>query len=296
MYSEEEGRSGFKNITRKYGGIEVQIKPTLHQYLGIVSGRYEYGNSFASTLAKSNYLLGSYTLQFGDTFEGDVNIGFEDFDTDGTTFQIYDFSLKTTLEERVEIFAKLKQDPVDDTIQSLAEGIYRRDFQGGLSLDYLFGMFFGFDVSFLDYNDGNEGEQYYLWSSYRWFGNRSSLDFTYSYLNLSYAETDDTRLGGSDDDQDNGLSYWSPGNYWKHNLIALYKLELWPTGRLQSGTSSLTASYGIGFETGDLFVHEFNFDILLEISQSFLVKGTFSTVLSDDYDNQEVYASLVYRW
>jgi len=295
-YSEEEGRSGFKDITRKYGGIEVQIKPTLHQYLGIVSGRYEYGNSIASTLAKSNYLLGSYTVQFGDTFEGDVNIGFEDFDTDGTTFQLYDFSLKTTLEERVEIFAKLKQDPVDDTIQSLAEGIYRRDFQGGLSLDYLFGMFFGFDVSFLDYNDGNEGEQYYLWSSYRWFGNRSSLDFTYSYLNLSYAETDETRFGGSDDDQDNGLSYWSPGNYWKHNLVALYKLELWPTGRLQSGTSSLTASYGLGFETGDLFVHEFNFDILLEISQSFLVKGTFSTVLSDDYDNQEVYASLVYRW
>ena len=97
-------------------------------------------------------------------------------------------------------------------------------------------------------------------------------------------------------DDEVGLSYWSPSDYWKHRLAALYKLELWPTGRLQSGTSSFSAMYAIGYETNDVLVNEFEANILLEIAQPFLVKGTFSTVISDDYDNLKGYISLIYRW
>ena len=79
-------------------------------------------------------------------------------------------------------------------------------------------------------------------------------------------------------------------------MAAIYKLELWPTGRLQSGTSSLSAMYALGYEKDDVVVHEFEANILLEIGQPFLVKGTFSTVVSDDYDNLRGYLSLVYRW
>ena len=54
--------------------------------------------------------------------------------------------------------------------------------------------------------------------------------------------------------------------------------------------------YAIGYETNDVLVNEFEANILLEIAQPFLVKGTFSTVISDDYDNLKGYVSLIYRW
>jgi thioredoxin-like negative regulator of GroEL len=294
FYNREDGRDGFKNIIKKYLGVALEVKPTLSQEIGVKYGRNDYGNSFASTLAKSNYMLGNYAIQFGEHTEGSFKLGFEDFDTDSNSFLIYDARLKSSLEQRLKLYGAVKQEPVDDTIESLEDNIYRKDVQFGINLDYLFGLFFGFDLNFYDYNDNNGGESYYLWSAYRWFGDRSSIDFTYSYLKLQ----NDIANGSGPvlDDDDEIPSYWSPGDYWKHKLAAFYKLELWPTGRLQSGTSSLSAMYALGYEKDDIIVHEFEANILLEIGQPFLVKGTFSTLVSDDYDNLKGYLSLVYRW
>ncbi|MEJ2134191.1 MAG: tetratricopeptide repeat protein [Desulfofustis sp.] len=285
FYNEEEGRGGFKNITQKYLGVGLGVKPTLSQEIGFRFGRNEYGNSFSSTLAKSNYLLGNYAIQFGENTEGTFKLGFEDFDTDASSFLIYDVHIKSKLEQRVELFGVVTQNPVDDTIESLEDNIYRKELKLGLNLDYLFGLFFGFDLGFYDYNDSNEGERYNLWAAYRWFGERSSLDLTYSFLKLQNKIDNLSATAADSDDDGAGLSYWSPGDYWKHRVAALYKLELWPMGRLQSGSSSLSAMYALGYENEDNLVHEFEANIILEINQPFLVKGTFSTLVSDDYDN-----------
>ncbi len=299
-YREEEGRDGFKDITEKYSGIGLKIKPALFQDIGLQAGRSEWGDSDSSTLLKSNTILGTYDIQFSDNLAAGVNLGFEDFDTDGKSFLLYDAFLKGTLEKKLDLFASVSQEPVDDTIDSLAAGIYRTDLQLGVSLDYLFGLFFGFDLGFIDYSDFNEGERYHLWSSYRWFGDRTSLDFTYSYeflqntlSNELFADEGGVEGSGADEP---GLPYWSPDTYWKHLVTAACKLELSPTGKLQSGTGSISALYGIGVEKGDFVVHQFEIDIILEISPSFLVKGNLSSQLSEDYDDLEAFASLVYRW
>lgn len=296
LYWKEEGREGYKDITQKYLGLGLSVKPTLYQDLGFRAGRNEYGNNSASTLAKSIFILGNYAIQFGEILEGSFEVGYEDFDTDGKSFLIYDLTVKGTLEQQVDLFATIKQNPVDDTINSLGSGVYVQDLQLGLSFDYLFGLFFGLDLTFRDYNDNNEGERYYLWGSYRWFGERSSLDFTYSYLNIQNEIANEFPAEAVFSDEQEGPSYWSPGDYWKHRLAALYKLELSPTGKMQSGTGSISAMYALGYEKYDVLVHEFEANILLEISEPFLVKGTFSTVVSDDYDNLKGYISLVYRW
>lgn len=292
-YLKEKGRDGYIDIIQRNIGLGLQAKPTLYQDVGFVFGHNEYGNSNSSTLAKSNTILGNYKIQFNDIIEGSGKLGIEDFDEDGDTFILYDFLLRGSLEQRVELYAGIKQEPIDDTIDSLLGGIYRRDMQLGFSLDYFFGMFFGFDIDLYDYNDNNDGEQYYLWSSYRWFGDRSSLDITYSYLNLQNQLTNEMAIEAVDDF---ALPYWSPGEYWKHRLSGMYKVELWPTGRLHSGTGSFSAKYGIGYEKGDSLIHEIDMNILLEITTSILVKGTFSTLLSEDYDQIQGYASVVYLW
>jgi len=292
-YLDQEGRGGSINLMEKSGGFGFQFEPTLYQEAGIMLEYSEYGRSESESIADSKTLYGTYQIQLTDFLEGTAKLGVEDFREYGDTYLLYDLLFTATLEKRVDVYGGIKQAPVYDTIESLLDYRYRSDVQLGFSLDYVLGMFFGFDLDFYNYNDDNEGEQYYLWSSYRWFGSRTSLDLTYSYLNLQHRFTNEMSI---EETQGIIIPYWSPGDYWRHQISASYRMELSPTGRLQSGTGHFTAKYGMGYEKGDSLLHEIDMNIFLEISPSFLVKGTLLSVLSDDYDKLDGVLSLIYRW
>lgn len=295
-YKDELGRNGFKDITKKYTGIGLHIQPALFQEIGFDAARNEYGNSSSSTLLKSYYILGNYSKIFNDFFEADINFGVEDFDTDGKTFFLYDIGIRSYLEEHVGLYLSYKQYPVDDTIQSLAEGIYRQDVNAGLTLDYLPFIFLGFDFNLLNYSDNNDGKKFHLWSSYRIFGKRSNFDLTYHYEKFETSISNAETINSAEFLQESNVSYWSPGNYWKHLLTAEYRLELWPTGRYQSGTSYVSALYGVGYESENDLYQQLEVNFFLEIFPSILLKGTFAYDWSDNYDRQEAFASFVYRW
>ncbi|MEJ2057833.1 MAG: tetratricopeptide repeat protein, partial [Desulfofustis sp.] len=108
-YREEDGRDGYKDITEKYAGLGLQVKPTLYQEIGLSAGRSEYGDNSASTLAKSNRISSNYAIELSDNFQGDFHLGFEDFDTDGKSFLLYGATLFATLEQKVELYATIKQ-------------------------------------------------------------------------------------------------------------------------------------------------------------------------------------------
>jgi tetratricopeptide (TPR) repeat protein len=294
-YREERGRDDYIDITQAYSGMNVQFTPAVFHEAGAWFGRNEYGNSDATTLAKSVFLSSSYAIQFNDYLEGKINLGFEDFDTDGKSFLIFDVALEGNLEEKVNVFVSLNQHPVADTIVSLTEGIYKKQFNAGIVIDYLPRVFLGFDFSMHDFSDMNDGRAFNLFAAYRFFKEQSSLDLSYRYQKIEnsidnqYAD-DETGLDLT------ALPYWSPGKYWRHLATAEYRIELWPTGKLQGGTSYVSALYGVGLEKGDSLLQKLEFNISLEISPVFLVKGAFSSDWSSDYDHYGVSASLAYRW
>ncbi len=296
LWHKEDGRGGDIDIKQQYLGLGLKIQPTLYQEAGFRAGRNIYGNSQDNSILTTNTLTGNYALFFGEDAALHARIGFEDIEEVGNAYFVYDVKLSGRLADSVEGFAKIDQWLVSDTIQSLTEGIYRRDIQAGLTIDSLNSIFFGFDVTFRDYNDDNDGKKIHLWSSYRIFSDVSSFDLTYDYEKLeNQIDTDDT-IFDLGDSIGLGLGYWSPGNYWKHSLTAKVKRELWPPGKRQSGNSFVSAHYGIGYEADDNFIQQFKLDILLEISSPFLLKGTFISDWSDDYDRTQAYATFVYRW
>ena len=295
-YKEELGRNGFVDITKRYTGIGLQIQPALFQEIGFDAARNEYGNDSASTLLKSYYILGNYSVLFNDYFQAALNFGVEDFDTDGKTFFLYDIGIKSNLEKHFGAYLSYKQYPVDDTIQSLSEGIYRQDVNAGVTLDYLPLIYLGFDFNILNYSDKNDGKKFHLWSSYRLFGKRSTFDLTYHYEKFETSISNAEALTRAEMQEEININYWSPGNYWKHLLTAEYRLELWPTGRYQSGTSYVSALYGIGYESESYLYQQFEINFFLEIIPSILLKGTLAYDWSDDYDQKEAFASFVYRW
>lgn len=294
-YMEAQGRDDHIDITQSYAGANLQFTPTLLHEAGVWFGRNEYGNSESTTLAKSVYLNSRYAIFFNDYLQGEAQLGFENFDTGGESYLLYDIALRGRLEDKLNVFATINQQPVADTITSLDRGIYKKQFQAGMSLEYLPGFLFGFDFSLHDYNDDNDGKQFNVFASYRFFWEESSFDVKYRYQKV------DNTISQADPDSQEALSdsappYWSPGKFWQHLLSGEYRIELWPTGKLQSGTSYVSALYGIGFEEGDLLVQKGEINIFLEMTPVFLVKGTFSTDWSEDYERYSALASLAYRW
>ena len=296
LFREEDGRNGAVNTKQQYLGLALKIQPTLYQEAGFQAGRSIYGDSDDNSILTSNAIGAQYALFFGDDAALQTRVGFEDIKEDGNFFFLYDVKLSGRLAKSVEGYVRMDQKPVSDTMQSLSEGIYRRDIQAGITIDYLPSIFLGIDFTYRDYTDENDGKRIHLWSSYRIFSDVSSLDITYDYVKMeNKIDSDQQRLN-----QENFFEldpgYWSPGNYWKHGLSARVKRELWPPGKRQSGSSHIAAQYGIGYEEGDNVLQRFELDILLEISAPFLLKGTFISDWSDDYNCTKAFATFVYRW
>jgi predicted DNA-binding protein YlxM (UPF0122 family) len=296
LFREEDGRNNAINIKQQYLGLGLKIQPTLYQETGFQAGRSIYGDSSDNSILTSNILGAHYALFFGDEAALHSRFGFEDIKEDGNTYVFYDIKLSGRLAESVEGFARMDQELVSDTVLSLSEGIYRRDVQAGITIDYLPSIFLGIDFTYREYSDDNDGKRFHLWSSYRLFSDVNSLDVTYDYVKMENSFDSDQQISDQSGVTTNAPVYWSPGNYWKHGLTARVKRELWPPGKRQSGDSYVAAKYGIGYEAGDNVIQQFELDILLEISTPFLLKGTFISDWSGDYSRTKAFATFVYRW
>lgn len=296
LFREEDGRNGDIDIKQQYVGLGLRIQPTLYQEAGFQAGRNSYGNSEDSSVLKSNMLSVQYAYLFGNDAELNAKIGFEDISEVGNAYYFYNLMLSGSLAESLKGYLSADQSLVSDTIKSLSEGIYRREYKGGLTFDYIPRIFIGMDFTYRDYNDDNDGKRIHLWSSYRIFSDLNNFDITYDYEKLENQIDSDEKSLFDGELVGDDLGYWSPGSYWKHSLTAKVKKELWPPGKRQSGTSFVSAHYGIGYEAGDNFIQQLKLDILLEISTPFLLKGTFVADWSDDYDRTKAFASFVYRW
>ena len=296
LFLEADGRNGDIDIKRQYLGLGLKIQPTLYQEAGFQAGRNIYGNSEDSSVLTSNALAVNYALFFGEDAALSAKIGFEDIEEVGNAYFLYDLRLSGRLAKSVEGFVKMDQMLVSDTVDSLSEGIYRRDIQAGVTIDYVPRLFLGIDFTYRDYNDDNDGKRFHLWSSYRVFSDVNNFDITYDYVKLENKIDSEQQFSDRGELTDIDLGYWSPGTYWRHSLKARVKRELWPLGKRQGGTSFVAAQYGLGYEEGDNFLQQFELDILLEISAPFLLKGTFVSDWSDDYNSTKAYATFVYRW
>jgi len=294
IYNKEDGRQGYKNIIQKSSELKLRIMPTIYQDTGFTAARNIFSNTEDTRTIRSNSLHGQYAIHFTDSIQFYGDIGAEDFDDNEDLFILYDFTLKGQLDEQVNGHLRLYQLPVYDTISSLEQGVYYSNFEAGVTIDYLPRLFLGFDFTMRDYSDGNEGRQFDFWTSYQLFLERGKFDFSYFFKKI-----DNTLESGEEIVESGGVTqidYWSPGNYWSHILSAEYRQEFWPVGRLQSGTSYGTVRYGIGYESENDLIQEAELNIFLEINHFFLLKGTFATEWSQDYDRILGYASLIYRW
>ena len=296
MFLKEEGREGLKDLSKFYNGAGFRMQPTIFQQFGLEAGWNTYKNTNDSDKLQSLDLQVNYSIFFNDYLEAGGEFGLEEMSTSGDSYLKYDLYAKGTSGESVEVHVGLSQDVVADNLEVLDKGVYSRSYGAGLTFDPVPSVFVGFDFDVVKYSDSNEGKTFNVWSSYRFFTDTSKYDFTYRYMKIENNLENGETIPGASADPQFFVNYWSPGTYWRHLLSFEYRRELWPLGRFYSGTSWFSAKYGIGYESYESVVHMLEADIYLEIHPRFLLKGTLIFDRTEDYDRNEGFLSLVYRW
>ena len=295
-YLFEEGRDGLKDIEKTYSGLGVRVQPTISQQFGLDAGWINYRGNGDLKKVESLSLQGAYSLFLNDFLEIGGEIGLEDLSTSNDPYLKYDFFAKGTPEESVELHFGVSQQLVADNLEALEQGIYRRQYGCGLIVDPIPSLFMGFDFDLIKYSDSNDGKIFNVWTSYKLFTDTSRFDFSYRYQKVENDIVNKGEASSGYDDFPSLLSYWSPEKYWRHLLSFEYRRELWPSGKFYSGTSWVSAMYGIGYESYESVVHMFEANIFLEIHPMFLLKGTFILDRAEGYDRNEGFLSLAYRW
>ena len=125
----------------------------------------------------------------------------------------------------------------------------------------------------------------------------NTYSFQYSYTLIQNNDenqiiTEDQTLS----DTAENIPYWSPGAYWEHLATLSFQHLLKSFSLLKETPSYYTLDYSIGFESGENLVNIVGFEIFLEMSPHFLLKGDITYSTSEDYEQKAALISLIYRW
>ncbi len=292
----EKGRDGYIDIKKKTGGIEGWRMPAFNQEVDVRAERNYYTSNNSGKEIWTTKLNGTYTINLRDDADISMGLGGDFANADADNF-LYMLQLKGRIDNYISGNISLRQDTVDDTIQAIRQGIYHKDFETGLKIDYFPRLFFGGDYRYRQYTDSNYQNWYHLWTSYDLFGEMSLLQLKYEYSTLQNTRAN---LGRNDDflsDFSSGdLPYWSPGVYWQHLLTIRFKHDIETDSAARSGNSYYAFDYSFGYETGSELIDSLGFNIFIEMSRHFLLKGNFKYYEAGDYTMHAGMLSVIYRW
>ncbi len=295
LFLDEKGRDGYIDIKKRSWGIEGWRMPAFNQELDVQAERGYYTSSDTTKEVLVTKLNGTYTINLSDDTDILINFGGNFADSDANF--LYRLQLKGRISESLSGNVAISQDAVDDTVQALRAGIYHRDMETGLKIDYFPKLFLGGDFRYREYTDSNYQSRYHLWSSYDLFGELSLLQLRYDYSTLQNSRSN---LGhGNDFSTDfspDDLPYWSPGSYWQHLLTLRFKHNIETDTKSSLGTSYYTFNYSFGYESEYNEINSVGFNIFLEMSRHYLLKGSFAYYNTGNYTMNAGMLSVIYRW
>ncbi len=297
-FSQKEGREGHYDIQQQAGGFQATLFPTLKHDMQfdvrrIYNESVEIDDGFWRNRMNAEIRWSPiYDLDFM------ASTGFDQTDNEKHENTIlFGFLVNGRLGDIATGHLRLSQDTVDDTLEAVKEGIEKKEYGSGLTLDILPRLFAGGDYLFTEYSDGNYQNRYELWTSYVLVSEPTLLKVRYGYEYLYSAEGNLPR----DYSFDSGFHpddhpYWSPKEYWQHLFTISFKHLLAENILGRGAPSYYTLDYSFGYESGGYDNHEFKGQIFLEMSRHFLLNSSFKVFQGADAEETAVFGSVIYRW
>ncbi len=296
-YEERSGRNGSIDIGRTSIGTEFWITPDLDKDI-----RLSYTNNHFESLetdrkVQSNSLYGLATYEFSKAYDLILGGGAENLAGNGDNSFQYEIGLKGQLDDYINGYLHFEKKQVDDTITSIEQQISWQSIDTGLSIDTQAGVSFGGDLQHRYYSDGNSQNRFHGFSSYNIFNESLRWTFRYDYQYLSSEDQNSSRPDFSGNGASGGVPYWSPSTFSEHRLGVNFQHDF--LGYEQDTKKSMSyyaINTAVGIEDNENFTFTTKFDIFLEMSPHFLLKGNFTLSKSDEYEDKGLSMSLHYRW
>ncbi|MBB5346559.1 tetratricopeptide repeat protein [Desulfoprunum benzoelyticum] len=293
---EKEGRNGYIDTLRTSQGGTLWMMPDFDSEISLEYRRNSYTDSKDIDTIRGHRVEGLYSRELPGNFDLQLRAGAEDLDDFDTT-AIAGARLNSRFDQYVKGYLLFDQNAVYDTLAALQQGIYLQDYETGLIVETPKGIALGADYRRRRYSDDNSQNQFHLWSGYAIYAEATTFKFQYDYRIIDNSEASSVVFPTvSDEGFAETPLYWSPDEYWEH-LGTISFQHLLKEFSLTRGTPSYySLDYSMGFESGENFTHKIGFEILLEMSPHFLLKGNLSFATSDEYEQKGALVSLMYRW
>ncbi|MFW2366927.1 MAG: tetratricopeptide repeat protein [Desulforhopalus sp.] len=290
-YLKQSGRDGYIDMATTSIGTSFWFTPELDKDFTIRYAYNRYESVEADGETDSNLLYGAGIWEFSRNYALRIGGGGEKLSSDGGAEYIYDIKLEGQLDNYIDSYLLYERKPVYDTVAAVKEHIFYQAVEAGLNVETSLGIAFGGGLWHREYNDNNAQNRLHGYSSYTVYGDSMHLAFRYDYQYLtSEDESKSTDLESSP-------LYWSPSVYDEHRLTLGFKHDfLGYEDGVKRGISYYNIDGSVGFEDDDTISYGALFDIFLEINPHFLLKGNFTFLNSDVYEETGLSLSLHYRW
>lgn len=293
-YEEKNGRDGHIDVARTTVGTSFLFTPDLDKDVQVLYANNRFESLDTDESTGSNYLYTLATYEFTKAYELILGGGLEKVTGNNAEFQ-YEVQLKGQLDDYLNAYALLDKRQVYDTIEAIQQLITYQSFATGLSIETPIGLSFGGDLRHRFYNDGNGENKFHGYSSYSIFGESLQLTLRYDYQYLT--NDDENKASGIAGDASVAPFYWSPSFFTEHRVNLHFQQDFLG---YQQGTKKSMSYYAIdnaiGLEDNENISFTTHFNIFLEMSPHFLLKGNFTLSRSDDFDDTGLFMSLHYRW
>ena len=284
---EKNGRRGFFNMRRQSVGIDFQYLPTINSSLALQYHEvsYEPAEGEGDDVDGRRFVAaGEYRHNDRASFLYELGLHMLDSDSDSSFFSrlgasyLFGPGLSGYLEYRQEL--------VEDNFTTLDDGMVSQNLLGGMVFENPLGITVGGEYRRLWYEDDNFQNRINVWTGYTLYKELTSYSLEYRF----------EQLGNDKGDVEAGLDYWSPKNFWRHQLTGSVEYLIKNTDEEGRPPSTVSANLVVGYEEEQDFTLGGGADIFLEIGSNFLVKGSVFYTEGDDYREERGALSLVYRW
>ncbi len=299
-FNEEYGRNGYIDMERWSFGSSFWFTSDLNKDIRLLYAYNNYSSTDSDLTATSNLLSGSFAYEFAKDYELILGIGTEKISGDNDTDLLYKVEFKGQLDDYVNAYALVEKKPIYDTVEAVKEQVTFHTVETGLNMETPIGLAFGGDFRHRSYSDGNSQDKMHAYSSYSMFSESLQLVLRYDYQYLQNADANSSgtvELLGDEFSFSGPSSYWSPSFYSEHRMNLHFQHDfLGYQQGTKRGISYYAVDTAVGLEENENVSYTGVFDIFLEMSPHFLLKGNFILSKSDEFEEKGFSLSLHYRW
>lgn len=295
--AKKSGRDGYYDNEQKEGGLQSWFMPSLNHTVLLDYRRIFSESDVVDQELWRNRLEAE--VKWSPLYDLDfvMGVGGDRGDDEYANTFLYNLQANGRIGDMVQGYFGMSQDVVDDTVEALMAGVNKKEYEAGLSLDFLPRLFGGGEYRFTEYSDGNHQNRYEFWTSYTLHSEPSLLQLRYGY---EYSHNADGNKGRDYSTATGFIAgdhpYWSPKEYWQHLFTASFEHQLAEDVLGRSAPSYYSLEYSFGYEVGGYDNHQLKAQIFLEMSRHFLLNSTFDYIHGSEYEERDFLVSLIYRW